>query len=129
MRSLYIDPITKDLSVNSSYNLRFTSNVVEYVAQKIEAKLLFFKNEWYLNRSLGIPYIDETDRRDPTKNIFIKNPDIDFITNLFLIEINSITEVDQILKLDVDINTTTRTLIIDFEVVALEQTIQGTINL
>ena len=55
-RQLYIDPATRDLAIDADYNLRLTADAGEYVSQKIEARLRWYRGEWFLARSGGVPY-------------------------------------------------------------------------
>ena len=103
--SLYLDPITKDLTVQD-YNLKLTTNDVEFVSQKIETTLRFFKNEWFLNRTLGMPYYTD---------ILVKNPDLKLVTSLFKNAITKIDEIENIIKFEVLLDTATRILTIYFE--------------
>ena len=82
-RSLYIDPVTKDITTEN-FNLRFTKTLTEYTSQKIESKLKTFLGEWFLDRDLGLPYF---------QRIFKKKADLDYIDSIFRAEINSLPEV------------------------------------
>ncbi len=99
-KNLYLDVITKDLSLTPTKNLRFTGTNVEFVSQKIENKLKFFQRNWYLDYEAGIPYFDV---------IFKKNPDINLVTTILRRQIETIPEVQEILMFDVEYNTSTRT--------------------
>ena len=55
-RQLYLDPVTNDLAIDDRYNLRFTADVGEYLSQKIESRLRWYRGEWFLGRSGGLPY-------------------------------------------------------------------------
>ena len=67
------------------------------IANKIRIALKTFTNEWYLNINAGLPYYED---------ILIKNPNLDFISDLFQTEILSINSVDSLqdfeLSLDSD---------------------------
>ncbi len=53
---LYVDPATRDLAIDERYNLRLTADTGEYLSQKIEARLRWYRGEWFLARSGGVPY-------------------------------------------------------------------------
>lgn len=103
--NFYIDNITKDLTLDDAFNLRFTSNIAEYTAQKIEAKLQIFKGEWYLNRDLGLPFYE---------SFFVKNPDLGFINSVLITEITSVDTVDSLIRFDSVFNTGTRSYNVAF---------------
>lgn len=114
MKDLYLDEITKDLTLTNTKTLRFTSNNNEYVSQKIEQLLKTMQGEWILDQSLGIPYFNINDRRDKTKNILgIKNPDLNFITSILLKEIKTIKEITEVEKFDIVFQNSNRNLKID----------------
>jgi hypothetical protein len=46
----------------------------EYTRQKLAARLKFFLGEWFLDRRLGVPYF---------KHVFVRNPDLDVIRQMF----------------------------------------------
>lgn len=110
-KNLYLDESDKDLILTTEKNLRLTDSLTEFVSQKIENKLLFFKEEWFLDYEKGIPYFE---------NIFIKNPDINLINSIFLREIRTINEIEEILKFEIEYNSQSRTFNIDFEVKATD---------
>jgi hypothetical protein len=43
--------------------MSFTENRLEYLQQKVRSVLSLFFGEWYLDTSLGIPYIPATDSK------------------------------------------------------------------
>lgn len=106
--TLYLDTTNKDLVIED-YNLKMTTTDGEYIAQKIENLLLFFKGEWFLNEDLGLPYYDD---------ILIKNPDLNLVTNLFKSEVLSIEEIKSIKKFEVNYNNSTRILSINWTVIS-----------
>lgn len=117
-KDYYYDPITKDLALTSLKDLRYTSNIVEYTTQKIEKKLNLVLGEWYLNTTLGIPYIAQknNDRDDNTKNFFVKNPNIPFINNTFILNLNEISTIEEVISLVSILDTNLRKFTVNFEV-------------
>lgn len=75
-----------------------------YVANKIRIALKTFNGEWYLNINAGLPYYED---------ILVKNPNLDFISDLFQSEILSISEVDSLDEFELTL-TDTRQLDIFF---------------
>lgn len=121
MKDYYYDTVTKDLTLTSLKDLRYTEDIVEYTTQKIEKKLNFLLGEWFLNTTLGIPYIAQknNDRDDNTKNFFVKNPNIPFINNTFKLQLNDISTIDRIVRLESILDTNLRKFNVDFEVVLI----------
>ena len=121
MKNLYLDTLNYDLTVQD-FNLRFTSDLTEYVSQKIENVLSTFTNEWFLDDTIGIPYYDR---------ILIKQADINDVNNIILTAINGITEIIEVLSFDVSFDSATRTYSMDFKIVASDGTdavtIEGTL--
>lgn len=120
LKNLYQDYITKDLILDTNFNLKWTSNLAEFVSQKIENVLSFVLNEWWLNIELGLDYYG---------TILIKNPDINYINSLFAREIiNRIPEITSIKYLNVIIDTQNRSYSARFSVTASEVVVTGAIN-
>lgn len=113
-KNIYLDTITKDFTLTTGKNLRLTDTLTEFVSQKIENILLFFKGEWFLDYEKGIPYFEK---------IFTKNPDINLINTIFIREIRAIDEIVEIVKFETVYTASTRTFEIDFEVIANDGTI------
>lgn len=131
MKNLYLDILNKDLTLTTGKNLRLTVNATEFISQKIENVLLFFKGEWFLNRELGIPYLAQNneDRDDPTKNIFVKNPDISFINTILSAAIEAIEGVEEIISFTTNIDNTTREYSVTYQIKIDEGIISGEISL
>ena len=107
-RSIYLDPVTKDLALTSTKNLRLTTTNGEYVAQKIETVLSFFLGEWFLDYTEGTPYFE---------SIFKKNPDLNLVNTALRNRIvNKIEEVEEIIKFETEFDTSLRQYSLDLEV-------------
>jgi hypothetical protein len=91
-KNLYLNANTYDLEIQN-FNLRMTSNIVEYVAQKIENTLKTFKNEWFLNPDIGIPFYDR---------ILIKGADINDVNTIFQKAVLDIPEVSELISFIVE---------------------------
>lgn len=72
----------------NGYDLRYTQSNSEYVAQKIRIRLSIFRGEYYLDNSIGVPYLD---------GILEKNPDLVKLEAEIKAEIRKIPEVLDIL--------------------------------
>jgi hypothetical protein len=53
MKDFLLNEIDYDMNV-TNYDFSLTSDLSEYVAQKLRLKLSFFKGEWYLNTLTGL---------------------------------------------------------------------------
>lgn len=85
--------------------LRMTKSRVEYVAQKIQIKLRFFLGEWYLDTSLGIPYLTK---------ILDKGIDTAFVESLFKAAIYEVTEIKELKSFSINFEASTRKLSVTF---------------
>lgn len=91
-----------------------------YVANKIRIAFKTFNNEWYLNINAGLPYYED---------ILVKNPNLDFISDLYQSEILSIDEVDSLesfeLTLDSNrqLNISFTAILVDGSSVTIEESI------
>lgn len=121
MRNLYLDPSTYDLVVTDAFNLRFTTNLTEYVSQKIENTLSLFQGEWFLDQEAGIPYYDR---------ILIKGADLNDVNSIFIAAVSSIPEVDEIVEFDTAYDNSLRKYTVTFKVTASEtgEEIEGTVT-
>lgn len=95
------------LFARSGYGLRFTENISEYVAQKIRLRLAMFRGEWYLDNTVGVPYLD---------GILEKNPDQSYVEAEMKVEIRSIQEVLEITSFSIQNIDSTREMKISLEV-------------
>lgn len=117
--NLYLDPTTKDIQVDSNFNLQLTDTAGEHLSQKIENQLATFKGEWFLNPELGIPYY---------QSILKKQANIDEVNNIFLAALLSIDEVEEVLSFTVDYDNSTRDYSLDFTVKTVSgETIEGSV--
>lgn len=120
-KNLYLDLVTKDLSLTDTKNLRLTDTDSEFVSQKIENKFLFAFGEWFLNQEIGIPYLaeDNNDRDSNTKNILVKNPDLNFINSLYKTELKTMQtdgEIQDIISFNSVFDAANRRFVLNFSV-------------
>lgn len=78
-----------------------------WLRQKIEVKLRFFYQEWFLDTSKGVDYYGM---------LFVKNPDINAIDNMIKITVLEIEEVLSMLSYQSSYNAALRTMNINFKV-------------
>lgn len=77
----------------------------EAVAQNIVIRLKFFRREYFLDTRMGIPY-----RTD----VFIKNPDLLLIRQIFRRAIETTAGVEEVTEFEAELDTTRRHLSIRF---------------
>lgn len=82
----------------SNLDIKLTSDE-QTVAQRIRRRLLTFREEWFLDETLGIPYYTEI--------LGIKNP-LDAIRAIFISEINKVPGVKEILDFELSLDNETR---------------------
>lgn len=109
MSDLALDPITGDILLTGTNQVRLTESFEEEAAQRLRMRLRRFLGEWVLDANLGIPY-----RRD----VFVKNPDLQVIKSVFITELLKDTVVDNVVEMNLFVDRETRNLHGDF-VVAL----------
>ncbi len=97
---------TNNLEV-TNHDFVFTDSDSEYVAQKLRMKLSIFEGEWYLDNTLGLPYFE---------TIFVKNPNLDLIEDLYKIAIFEVDEVEEITEFSMIVEKSIRDLELDFRV-------------
>ena len=79
----------------------------ERVAQQIKVKLLTFLGEWFLDTTLGVPYLEY---------IRVKQPNQELIKQILSEQILSVDDVKSLNALELDYQVKVRTLIINYEV-------------
>ena len=105
MKDLLLIENTNNLILQNK-DLQLTNNDVDYTVQKCIIILKVFKGEWYLNINIGIPYFE---------NIFIKNPNIGLIEDIFKTIILSIETIEELIDFNLTYNNTIRKLSLDFQ--------------
>lgn len=87
---------------------------VDEVRQRVELKLRFFKGEWFLDRSFGVPWFQD---------ILVRNPQLDVVRALLIRAIESEPNVDKVTQLVLDLNTERHLTIESVEILANENVI------
>lgn len=113
MTDLYRDPVTNDLALTGTNQVRLTESVEEETMQRLKSRLRRWAGEWFADRTLGIPY-----RRDILK----KNPDMQVVRSVLRSEIEDDRGVEVVTRLDVEVDTITRHMTAHFEALLITGT-------
>lgn len=110
-----------DIFIDDSGNAIIVDSLDE-VKQRLHTRLLRFLGEWYLNTTLGVPYIQDILIKNPSQSTVINN-----IKKIILEtqEVTAITSFEMRLATDSNNNIVQRSVIIDFDAL----TDQGNITL
>lgn len=84
---------------------------LEATKQRLTQRMRFFFQEWFLDQSRGIPYIQQ---------VFVKNPNPVVIDAIFKKEILSDPAVIELQRFELDLETASRALTITFRVVTTD---------
>lgn len=106
MLDLYLDPTTHDL-VLENFTFSRTQDKSDLIIQKLKIKLLWFKEEWFLDRNYGIPYFQQ---------IFIKGIDLNEIDDTFRDAIANEQGVLDLIAYSSEFNPSTRKLTVNSKV-------------
>ena len=90
-----------------NFNFTFTGTVAKYVQQKLKIRLAIFRGEWYLNNQVGLPYFED---------IFVKDPNLVFIEDLYKSQISSVDGVKEITSFELLADSQTRDFFVNFTV-------------
>ena len=107
----------KDLKLNAAGDLdisNFDFAITNDLGQKLRQHLRLFKGEWFLNLDAGIPYFED---------ILGKKNALNIIESKFVQAISAIEEVAEILKLNLSIDSKTRTLKVNVTVRGIDNNI------
>lgn len=107
-----------DLKLNKlTHDLEFTNGDVslvqdvDYYVEKLKVKLLFFRGEWYADGDEGIPFIEE---------IYVKNPDLSIIDDLFKTQILDTEGIAEITEYESRFDAKTRILNLSFKCITFD---------
>jgi hypothetical protein len=87
---------------------RFTGTRLEYLSQKIRHTISVFLGEWFMDRTIGIPYIPGED--------IDKNMHRRMIETALQVRIGEVQGVEKFLTFSTSLNSATRTLTVEFTV-------------
>jgi hypothetical protein len=62
MKDFAVDPHSNSFLTDGG-RLRFTESRLEYLAQKVRCAISLFSGEWFLDGTLGVPYIPQSDNK------------------------------------------------------------------
>ena len=102
-RDLRLDPDTGDLDVTGG-QLALVSDSAA-IAQAVRCHLSFFKGEWFLDITAGLPYFEQ---------ILVKNPNIPALNAVYEKAILAVPGVSSLVSLVLDYDSAARTLAVTF---------------
>jgi hypothetical protein len=111
---LFLDRTTGDLAIEGG-DLVLAADL----AQAISIRLKWFRNEYFLNTSIGVPYYDQ---------IFVKAPRLDQIAALYRDEIARTPGVTKVLTVDVSLNNSTRELKVTWRAEGADGVVAGVVE-
>jgi hypothetical protein len=94
--------------VVDDHRWRFSETRLEYLAQKIRHTISVFRGEWFMDRSIGIPYI-------PGENVE-KDMHRRMIETALQVRVGEVDGVEKFLSFNTSLNNATRILTADFTV-------------
>jgi hypothetical protein len=92
----------------------------EALRQRLRTRLLTFRNEWFLDPNVGIPYY---------RDVFIKDPELGALNAAFSKEILDTTGVQALNAISFDLDTSTRQLSVTFTVTGEGSVLTETLGL
>lgn len=107
IKNLTLDPLTNDLTLTTGRNLAVVENAEDALAQKLATKLRMFAGEWFLDRSLGVPFYE---------SILKKNVDINNVNTIFRAQILTTPGVAEIVSFETELDRDLRKYTINFTV-------------
>jgi len=90
------------------------TNSDEEILQRIQTRFKFFKNEWFLNISHGMPYFQEI--------LGTKNLNINILDSIVKTQLLDIEGVKEILKTEISYDKIERKVNISFKVLSINST-------
>ena len=90
------------------------------IAQAVTIALMFFKGEWFLDASAGVPYF---------QNVLVKNPDVTLLQGIFRKAILDVEGVSSLVSLDVTYDRAARNLTVAWSALADTTLLKGTVTL
>lgn len=83
------------------------------LAQRIDCLLRTFRGEWWLDPSIGVPWLDE---------VLKKNPDLQVIRQLLISIIMTDSEAASVSRMDLELDRITGTLGVSFDLQSVDKT-------
>lgn len=107
MSAIHLDADTWDISFPAGL-LRFTADNVEAAVQSARLKFQFWRGEWFLDVTQGVPYIEL---------VFVKPTNLPQLEALCRRILRSIPEIDAVPVVSLTHDRETRALTVDWEVI------------
>ena len=101
MSAFPLDPLYNDFAFTGGNMVLVASNSIAETVQELNCRFGFGKGEWFLDLQQGFPYL---------QSIFVKNPDIRAIAQLFRSMMLATPGVAAVLSLPIALNAATRLL-------------------
>ena len=101
-----VDVNISDIVLTDDGDIMLIDNA-ERVAQQIVISLRFWLGEWFLDTSLGVPYLEY---------VLVKNPNINHVRQVIAEAIMQVTGVSKVDRLDFDYDAVNRALSVIYEV-------------
>ena len=101
-----VDVNISDIVLTDDGDIMLIDNA-ERVAQQIVISLRFWLGEWFLDTSLGVPYLEY---------VLVKNPNINHVRQVIAEAIMQVTGVSKVARLDFDYDAPNRALSVIYEV-------------
>lgn len=101
---LGLDPLTGDLAIVN--NDLILVNDSDQVRQNLKIRLRFFRGEWFLDTTAGLPFYE---------SILVKNPNLPDIDNIIKAEIIDTDGAEELLEFNSDYDPKARTYSIEFK--------------
>lgn len=115
-----------DLKLDSQHDLLFKDGKLvlvsgaNLVAQRIKVTLLTFLGEWFIDTTIGIPYLEQ---------VLVKPADKTKIENIFRKKILSVSGVKKVQSVDTLINRSERVLEVKFVVETSETVVRDSVKI
>jgi hypothetical protein len=107
MKDLLLEQHSNKFAVED-HRWRFTKTRLEYAAQKIRHTVSVFSGEWFLDRTIGIPYIPGEDvEKDMHRRM---------IETALQVRIGEVEGVEKFLSFSTSLDKATRVLTVEFTV-------------
>jgi hypothetical protein len=107
MKNLLLEQNSNKFVVED-HRWRFTETRLEYIAQKIRHTISIFQGEWFMDKTIGIPYIPGEDvEKDMHRRM---------IETALQVRIGEVDGVEKFLSFSPNLNKATRILTVEFTV-------------
>jgi hypothetical protein len=107
MKDLLLEQRGNNFAVDD-HHWRFSETRLEYVSQKIRHTISVFLGEWFMDRTIGIPYIPGEDAGKDTRRRMIETA--------LQVRIGEVEGVEKFLSFTTSLNKAARILTVDFTV-------------